>query len=51
MPSQADDDAIDLLSVAGLPVLKRAAPVVAGLLVAALIALLRRSRRRRTRSR
>ena len=51
MPSQADDDAIDLLSVAGMPVLKRAAPVVAGLLAAALIALLRRSRRRRTRSR
>jgi carbon monoxide dehydrogenase subunit G len=44
---QADDDAIDLLSVAGLPVLKRAAPVLAGLAAAALIALGVRYRRRR----
>ncbi|HEY2552841.1 MAG TPA: DNA-directed RNA polymerase subunit alpha C-terminal domain-containing protein [Streptosporangiaceae bacterium] len=45
--SQADDDAIDLLSVAGLPVLKRAIPVLAALIAAGLVALLRRSRRRR----
>jgi hypothetical protein len=44
----ADDDAIDLLSVAGMPVLKRALPVAAGLLAAAIIALgLRRRRARR----
>jgi carbon monoxide dehydrogenase subunit G len=48
MPGQASDDAIDLLSVAGMPVLKRAVPVLAGLLAAALVALLRRSRRRRS---
>jgi uncharacterized protein len=42
----ADDNAIDLLSVAGLPVLKRAAPVLAGLAAAALIALGVRYRRR-----
>jgi carbon monoxide dehydrogenase subunit G len=43
-----DDDAIDLLSVAGMPVLKRALPVAAGLLAAAIIALgLRRRRHRR----
>jgi carbon monoxide dehydrogenase subunit G len=46
--SQPDDDAIDLLSVAGLPVLKRAIPVVAGLvLVAAAVAGLRFRHRRR----
>ena len=45
----ADDGAIDLLSVAGLPVLKRAIPVVAALAAAALIALRVRIRRRRAR--
>jgi carbon monoxide dehydrogenase subunit G len=44
----SDDDAIDLLSVAGMPVLKRALPVAAGLLAAAVIALgLRRRRHHR----
>jgi hypothetical protein len=42
-----DEDAIDLLSVAGLPVLKRAIPVLGGLLVAAAIVLRFRLRRRR----
>jgi carbon monoxide dehydrogenase subunit G len=46
----ADDDAIDLLSVAGLPVLKRALPVAAALAAAALIALRARIRRRRRRA-
>src|SRR6266496_478477 len=41
------EDAIDLLSVAGLPVLKRAVPALAGLVVAIAIALGFRSRRRR----
>jgi carbon monoxide dehydrogenase subunit G len=45
----ADDDAIDLLSVAGLPVLKRAIPVVAALAAAALIVLRIRVKRRRAR--
>jgi carbon monoxide dehydrogenase subunit G len=45
----ADDDAINLLSVAGLPVLKRAIPVVAALAAAALIALRVRIKRRRAR--
>jgi hypothetical protein len=40
-----DEDAIDLLSVAGLPVLKRALPA-AGVLVVLLVALLRRRRGR-----
>jgi carbon monoxide dehydrogenase subunit G len=45
---QADDDAIDLLSVAGFPVLKRALPIAAGVAAVAVIALgLRRRRRRR----
>jgi carbon monoxide dehydrogenase subunit G len=45
---QADDDAIDLLSVAGFPVLKRAIPVAIGVAAVAVIALgLRRRRRRR----
>ncbi len=43
---QPDDDAVDLLSVAGLPVLKRAIPVAAGLIAVAVVALLRRRRRR-----
>jgi carbon monoxide dehydrogenase subunit G len=51
-PAQAarppDEDAIDLLSVAGFPVLKRALPV-AGVVVAALVALLLLGRRRRRR--
>ncbi|MGH3395235.1 MAG: DNA-directed RNA polymerase subunit alpha C-terminal domain-containing protein, partial [Streptosporangiaceae bacterium] len=45
---QADDEAIDLLSVAGFPVLKRALPIAAGVAAVAVIALgLRRRRRRR----
>jgi hypothetical protein len=43
------DDVIDLLDVAGTPVLKRAAPVVAA--VAALLLFLRRVRRVRRRRR
>jgi uncharacterized protein len=43
---RASDDAIDLLDVAGMPVLKRAIPVVAAVLAAALIALRVRSRLR-----
>jgi uncharacterized protein len=46
-PGSADDDAIDLLSVAGLPVLKRAAPVAAAVAAAAVIVY--RLRRRRSR--
>jgi hypothetical protein len=46
---QPDDDAVDLLSVAGLPVLKRVIPVAAGLITFAVMALFRR-RRRRSRS-
>lgn len=46
-PRSADDDAIDLLSVAGLPVLKRAAPVAAAVAAAAVIVF--RLRRRRSR--
>jgi uncharacterized protein len=46
-PRAADDDAIDLLSVAGLPVLKRAAPVAAA--VAAAVVIVFRLRRRRSR--
>src|SRR6266516_944164 len=45
------EDAIDLLSVAGLPVLKRAVPALAGLVVAIAIALGFRQRRRRRASR
>ena len=44
------DDALDLLNVAGLPVLKRAIPVAA-LIVAAVVALRLRIGRRRARSR
>jgi uncharacterized protein len=44
-----DDDAIDLLSVAGAPVLKRAIPVVAALAAAAVIVLRIRGKRRRAR--
>ena len=42
-----DEDAIDLLSVAGFPVLKRALPVIGVVLVLLLVILGRRSRRRR----
>jgi carbon monoxide dehydrogenase subunit G len=44
---EMDDDAINLVSVAGLPVLKRAAPALAGVAVAAVILIRVRSRRRR----
>jgi carbon monoxide dehydrogenase subunit G/predicted flap endonuclease-1-like 5' DNA nuclease len=47
--NKAEDDAINLLRVAGLPVLKRAIPVLAGLAAALLIALRRKSARRRGR--
>jgi carbon monoxide dehydrogenase subunit G len=43
------EDAIDLLSVAGLPVLKRALPGI-GILAAALVLLVLRSRRKRRRA-
>jgi carbon monoxide dehydrogenase subunit G len=45
--ARPSDDAIDLLGVAGLPVLKRAIPVAAALIAALLIALGIRIRRRR----
>jgi uncharacterized protein len=48
-PGSADDDAIDLLSVAGMPVLKRAAPVAAAVAAAAVIVFRLRMRRRRAR--
>jgi carbon monoxide dehydrogenase subunit G len=45
---QPDNDAVDLLSVAGLPVLKRALPVAGGVVAVAVLALAyRRLRRRR----
>jgi carbon monoxide dehydrogenase subunit G len=45
---QPDDDAIDLLDVAGMPVLKRALPVLGGVLAALLLVIgIRRRRRRR----
>jgi carbon monoxide dehydrogenase subunit G len=47
---RSSDDAINLLGVAGLPVLKRAIPVTAALVAAALIALRVRIKRRRARS-
>ena len=43
------DDALDLLNVAGIPVLKRAIPVAAALIVAAVVVLRLRIRRRRAR--
>jgi uncharacterized protein len=46
----SDDDAIDLLSVAGAPVLKRAIPVVAALAAAAVIVLRIRGKRKRARA-
>src|SRR5580693_7643993 len=45
----ADDDAIDLLSVAGAPVLKRAIPVAAAVLTVAVIVLRIRVKRRKAR--
>ncbi len=45
-----DDDAIDLLSVAGLPVLKRAIPVAAAVAAVAVVALRLRSKLKRSRS-
>ena len=45
-----DDDAMNLLSVAGLPVLKRALPGI-GVLVGVLVLLVARSRRKRRRAR
>ena len=47
VPAASDDDAVDLLSVAGLPVLKRALPAAAGAAVVALVVLGLRRRRRR----
>jgi carbon monoxide dehydrogenase subunit G len=47
---RSSDDAIDLLGVAGLPVLKRALPVAAAVVAAALVALGIRSRLRSRRS-
>ncbi len=44
---QPDNDAVDLLSVAGLPVLKRVLPVAAGVVALTAIALAYRSLRRR----
>ena len=46
---KTEDDAINLLRVAGLPVLKRAIPVLAGLAAALLIALRRKAASRRRR--
>jgi carbon monoxide dehydrogenase subunit G len=43
-PMKSDIDAIDLLDTAGAPVLKRLAPVVAGLLLLLIVILIRRSR-------
>jgi carbon monoxide dehydrogenase subunit G len=48
--SPSNDDAIDLLSVAGAPVLKRAIPVAAALAAAAVIAFRIRGKRRRARA-
>jgi len=46
-PRPPDEDAIDLLSVAGFPVLKRALPVLGAVVVLLLVILGLRSRRRR----
>jgi hypothetical protein len=45
----SDDDAIDLLSVAGAPVLKRAIPVAAAVVTVAVIVLRIRVKRRKAR--
>jgi carbon monoxide dehydrogenase subunit G len=44
---QLEDDAINLLKVAGLPVLKRAIPVLAGVIAALLIGMRAKARRRK----
>jgi len=44
---QLEDEAINLLKVAGLPVLKRAIPVLAGVVAALLIGLRAKARRRK----
>ncbi len=44
---QLEDDAINLIKVAGLPVLKRAIPVLAGVIAVLLIGLRAKARRRR----
>lgn len=44
---QLEDDALNLLKVAGLPVLKRAAPVLAALVAALVVGLARKVRRRK----
>jgi carbon monoxide dehydrogenase subunit G/predicted flap endonuclease-1-like 5' DNA nuclease len=46
---KAEDEAINLLRVAGVPVLKRAIPVLAGVAAALLIGLRRKAARRRNR--
>jgi carbon monoxide dehydrogenase subunit G len=45
---QLEDEAINLLKVAGLPVLKRAIPVLAGVVAAVFISLRRKARRRKS---
>jgi carbon monoxide dehydrogenase subunit G len=44
---QLEDEAINLLKVAGMPVLKRAIPVLAGVVAALIIGLRRKARRRK----
>ncbi len=44
---QLEDEAINLLKVAGMPVLKRAIPVLAGVVAALLIGLRAKARRRK----
>jgi carbon monoxide dehydrogenase subunit G len=44
---QLEDEAINLLKVAGMPVLKRAIPVLAGVVAALFISLRRKARRRK----
>ena len=44
---QLEDEAINLLKVAGMPVLKRAIPVLAGVVAALVISLRRKARRRK----
>src|SRR5262245_28494641 len=45
---QLEDEAINLLKVAGMPVLKRAIPVLAGVVAALFISLRRKARRRKS---
>ena len=49
-PRPQDEDALDLLSVAGLPLLKRVAPVVGFLLVGVVVLRIVRRRRRASRA-